>query len=117
MKRIIDEENKTIWYYSQSGFPTYMAISSYRKQSPSYEHCIASKESWKRLCEKHKPIQSMKIALAIMLACSGNYIDPDGQNVFFYEECLHMNRGKFTEELHQKCKKYSDIKLQESSRI
>ena len=56
MERFIDEEKKTIWYYSQSGFPTYMAISSYRKQSPSYEHCIASKESWKRLCEKHKPI-------------------------------------------------------------
>ncbi len=47
-------------------------------------------------------------------ACSGNYIDPDGDNIYFYEECLHMNRGKFTEELSQKCKKYSDIKLQES---
>ena len=46
----------------------------------------------------------MKIALVILLACSGNYIDPDGGNVFFYEECLHMNRGQFTEELHQKCK-------------
>ncbi len=49
-----------------------------------------------------------------MLACGGNYIDPDGGNVFFYEECLHMNRGKFTEELHNKCKKYSDTKLKES---
>ena len=47
-------------------------------------------------------------------ACSGNYIDPDGDNIYFYEECLHMNRGKFPEELSQKCKKYSDIKLQES---
>ena len=56
----------------------------------------------------------MKLALVVMLACGGNYIDPDGENVFFYEECLHMNRGKFTEELHNKCKKYSDIKLKES---
>ena len=59
----------------------------------------------------------MKVTLVVLLACGGNYIDPDGGNVFFYEECLHINRGKFTEELHQKCKKYSDIKLQESSRI
>ena len=57
----------------------------------------------------------MKIALVVMLACSGNYIDPDGGNVFFYEERLHMNRGQFTEELHQKCKQYSDFKLQEQA--
>ena len=57
----------------------------------------------------------MKIALVVLLACSGNYIDPDGGNVFFYEECLHMNRGQFTEELHQKCKQYSDFKLQEQA--
>ena len=56
MKRIIDDEAKTIWYYSESGFPTYMAISVYRKRSPSYEHCIASKETWKRLCETIKPV-------------------------------------------------------------
>ena len=42
-----------------------------------------------------------------IFACSDNYVDPDGKNVFFYEECLHMNRGKFTEKLHQKCKSYS----------
>jgi len=46
-----------------------------------------------------------------IFACSTNYIDPDGKNVFFYEECLHMNRGQFTEELHRKCKKYSNQKL------
>ena len=57
MKRIIDEEKKIIWYYSESGFPTYMAISVYRRRDPSYEHCIASRESWKRLCEKHKPMR------------------------------------------------------------
>ena len=57
----------------------------------------------------------MKIALVVLLACSGNYLDPDGENIFFYEECLHMNRGQFTEELHQKCKKYSDFKLQEQA--
>ena len=56
----------------------------------------------------------MKLALVVMLACRGNYIDPDGENVFFYEECLHMNRGQFTEELHNKCKKYSDMKLEEN---
>ena len=27
MKRIIEEEPKTIWYHSESVFPTYMAIS------------------------------------------------------------------------------------------
>ena len=56
----------------------------------------------------------MKAFLVVMLACVGHYIDPDGENVFFYEECLHMNRGQFTEELHNKCKKYSDLKLKES---
>ena len=54
MKSIIDEESKTIWYYSESGFPTYMAISNYRKQSPSYEHCIASKETWENLTKNQK---------------------------------------------------------------
>ena len=42
-----------------------------------------------------------------ILACNDDYIDPDGKNIFFYEECLHMNRGKFTDELQQKCKEYS----------
>ena len=55
MKRIIDHETKTIWYYSESGFPTYMAISVYRKRNPSYEHCIASRETWQSLCERKKP--------------------------------------------------------------
>ena len=54
MERFIDEETKTIWYFSQSGFPTYMAISNYRKQSPSYEHCIASKETWENLTKNRK---------------------------------------------------------------
>ena len=42
-----------------------------------------------------------------ILACSDDYIDPDGKNIFFYEECLQINGNKFTDELHQKCKKYS----------
>ena len=46
-----------------------------------------------------------------VFACSGDYLDPDGDNVFFYEECLHMNRGKFTNELHQKCTKYSNQQM------
>ena len=54
MKRIIDDEAKTIWYYSESGFPTYMAISLYRKRSPSYEHCIASKSTWEKLTKNQK---------------------------------------------------------------
>ena len=54
MKKFIDEEKKTIWYYSESGFPTYMSISSYRKQSPSYEHCIASKSTWEKLTKNQK---------------------------------------------------------------
>ncbi len=52
MKRFIDEESKTIWYYSESGFPTYMAIEHYRKQNPSYVHSIASKETWQKLTKK-----------------------------------------------------------------
>ena len=32
MKRFIDEEKKTIWYFSESGFPTYMAINNYRNK-------------------------------------------------------------------------------------
>ena len=58
----------------------------------------------------------MKLALAVLLACSGSYLDPDGEDIYFYEECLHMER-KFNDEIHQKCKKYSEIKLQESARI
>ena len=49
MKSFIDEETKTIWYYSESGFPTYMSINNYRKQNLSYEHCIASKKTWGKL--------------------------------------------------------------------
>ncbi len=54
MERFIDEETKTIWYYSESGFPTYMAISNYREQNPSYEHCIASKKTWEELTKNQK---------------------------------------------------------------
>ena len=54
MERFIDEETKTIWYYSESGFPTYMAISNYREQNPSYEHCIASKKTWEELTKNKK---------------------------------------------------------------
>ena len=57
MKRIIEEETKTIWYHSESGFPTYMSISLYRKMNPSYTHSIASKECWEKLCETNKPTQ------------------------------------------------------------
>ena len=49
MKKFIDEETKTNWYYSESGFPTYNAIGNYRKQNPSYKHSIASKETWEKL--------------------------------------------------------------------
>ena len=52
MERFIDEETKTIWYYSESGFPTYMAISNYREQNPSYKHAIASEETRKELTKK-----------------------------------------------------------------
>ena len=54
MKKIIDHKTKTIWYYSESGFPTYMAINSYRKRKPSYEHFIASKETWEKLTKNRK---------------------------------------------------------------
>ena len=49
MKSFTDEETKTIWYYSVSGFPTYLAIDEFRKQKPSYKHFIASKETWEQL--------------------------------------------------------------------
>ena len=52
MKSFTDEETKTIWYYSESGFPTYLAIGKYRKANPSYTHSIASKETWERLTKK-----------------------------------------------------------------
>ena len=58
----------------------------------------------------------MKLALVVLLACGGSYLDPDGEDIYFYEECLHMER-KFNDEIHQKCKKYSELKLQESARI
>ena len=58
----------------------------------------------------------MKLALSVLLACGGSYLDPDGEDIYFYEECLHMER-KFNDEIHQKCKKYSEIKLQESIKI
>ena len=54
MKSLTDEETKTIWYYSESGFPTYLAIEEYREQNPSYKQSIASKETWERLTENHK---------------------------------------------------------------
>ena len=56
MKKIVDEETKNVWYYSESGFPTYMAIDVFRRRNPSYTPSIASKECWKRLCETNKPI-------------------------------------------------------------
>ena len=52
MKKFIDEETKTIWYYSESGFPSYLAIGNYRKQNPSYKHSIASKETWEKLTNR-----------------------------------------------------------------
>ena len=54
MKRIFDEETKTVWYYSESGFPTYLAIGNYRKANPSYTHSIASKKTWERLTKNQK---------------------------------------------------------------
>ena len=66
----------------------------------------------------------MRIILILILissqrvfACNENYLDPDGKNVFFYEECLHMNRRIFTEELHQKCKEYSKKQMIENNMI
>ena len=57
--------------------------------------------------DKFSLIILMFIFTPDVFACGGDYFDPDGKNVFFYEECLHMNRGKFTDELHQKCAEYS----------
>ena len=52
-----------------------------------------------------------------VFACGSDYLDPDGDNVFFYEECLHMNRGKFTDELHQKCTEYSKNQMTKHNMI
>ena len=54
MKTFTDEETNTVWYYSESGFPTYLAIGNYRKANPSYTHSIASKETWERLTKNQK---------------------------------------------------------------
>ena len=34
-----------------------MAIKVYMERNPSYEHCIASKETWEKLCDTKKPIR------------------------------------------------------------
>ena len=49
----------------------------------------------------------MKLALVVLLTCGGSYLDPDGKDIFYYEECLHVER-KFNDEIHQKCKLYSE---------
>ena len=56
----------------------------------------------------------MKLVLMLLLAstshvsaCSSNYIDPDGKEIYFFEECLHMER-KFNDEIYKKCKLYSE---------
>ena len=55
MKTFTDEKTKTIWYFTErNGFPTYMAISEYRKQNPNYTHSIANKETWERLTYSQK---------------------------------------------------------------
>jgi hypothetical protein len=54
MKTILEQEIKTFWYYSESGFPTYLAIESYRKQSPSYTHSIENKKTWEELTKKNQ---------------------------------------------------------------
>ncbi len=48
----------------------------------------------------------------LIIACENSEFNPDG-DYFFYEECLHKNRGKFTEELNAKCTKYAEEKLKE----
>jgi len=58
----------------------------------------------------------MKLALVVLLACGGSYLDPDGEDIYFYEECLHMER-KFNDEIHQKCKQYSEQKIIEYQSI
>tara|TARA_B100001287_G_C22445857_1_gene418142 strand:+ start:373 stop:558 length:186 start_codon:yes stop_codon:yes gene_type:complete len=55
MKKIVDEKTKTIWYYSESGFPFYMAIDFFRRRNPSFSLSIASKECWEKLCKNNKP--------------------------------------------------------------
>ena len=40
-------------------------------------------------------------------SCSEDHVDPDGPNLFYYDECLHMER-KFNDEIHEKCKLYSE---------
>ena len=48
--------------------------------------------------------------------CSGDYVDPDGPDLYFYDECLHMER-KFNDEIHEKCKQYSEQKIIEYQSI
>ena len=54
MKRILDQETKTFWYYSESGFPTYLAIESYRKQLTSYTYSKVNKKTWEELTKKNQ---------------------------------------------------------------
>ena len=62
----------------------------------------------------------MKLVLMLLLvqsslvhACSSNDIDPDGENVYYYEECLHTARA-YNDEIHQGCIEYSSIKQKEN---
>ena len=56
------------------------------------------------------------VSIPNVFACDGDYIDPDGKDVYFYEECLHVER-KFNDQTHNKCKQYSEEKIRINSMI
>ena len=47
---------------------------------------------------------------------SGDYVDPDGKDLYYFEECMHMER-KFNDEIFKKCKQYSEQKIIEYQSI
>ena len=56
------------------------------------------------------------VSIPNVFACDVDYIYHDGKDVYFYEECLHVER-KFNDQTHNKCKQYSEEKIRINSMI
>ena len=50
------------------------------------------------------------VSIPNVFACDGDYIDPDGKDLYYFEECMHMER-KFNDAIFEKCKQYSEKQM------
>jgi len=59
----------------------------------------------------------MKIILIFLISIPSAFACDATANkeYYWYEQCLHQNRQKFTKQLDEKCRKYEEMKLQEVS--